>query len=195
MFSSTDEQLIQKALKGNKKAWLSLLSRYEKALYNYAVRMTGSPDDGKDLMQDIFVSVFKSLHNYTGAGSFKSWLFRIAHFKCMDFYRRSRPNVSLDDFNCDQSQHISLNLVDKPCEHTPESSAQQHQSHQQIHNMMQALPFNQRIIVELKFFNQFTFDEIAEQLGISANTAKSRLYSALSVLKGKLTKIQENDYA
>ena len=182
VFTSTDEQLIQKALKGNKKAWFALLSRYEKAIFNYAVRMTGNPDDGKDLLQEIFVSVFNSLHAYKGSGTFKGWLFRIAHFKCMDFYRSKRPDVSLDDAH---------EVAEQACVHTPELSTQFNQSQQQIKGLMQALPLNQRMVVELKFFSQFTFDEIAEQLDVSSNTVKSRLYAALAVLKGKMKGVQE----
>jgi RNA polymerase sigma-70 factor (ECF subfamily) len=177
VFTFTDEQLIKKALTGNKKAWFGLLSRYEKMVFNYAVRMTGNPNDGKDLMQDIFISVFNSLQSYTGSGSFKGWLYRIAHFRCMDFYRSKRPDLSLDDIP---------EIVEPVCKHSPELHAQATQSQLQIQTMMQGLPFNQRIVVELKFFSQFTFDEIAEQLGISPNTVKSRLYSALARLKSAL---------
>lgn len=178
MLTSTDQQLINKALKGNKKAWFSLLDRYEKPIFNYALRMTGNPDDAKDLMQEIFVSVFNSLPSFTGKGQFKAWLFRIAHFKSMDFYRRKRPDISLDD-----APEISTQYAQQTSEESPEASMQYSQSQQHIQSMMQALPFNMRVVLELKFFSQFTFDEIAEQLGISPNTVKSRLYSALAKLK------------
>jgi RNA polymerase sigma-70 factor (ECF subfamily) len=186
VFTSTDQQLIQKALKGNKKAWFSLLSRYEKSVFNYALRMTGNADDGKDLMQDIFISVFNSLPNFKGSGSFKGWLFRIAHFRCMDFYRRKRPDISLDD-----APEVAEHAIDfttglsseYATEHTPEQHAQVSQTQQDVQVMMKSLTFDQRVAIELKFFSQFTFEEIAEQLGISASTAKSRLYSALGRLK------------
>lgn len=185
MFTSTDEQLIYKALKGNKKAWFSLLSRYEQPVYNFALRMTGNSEDAKDLLQEIFISVFNSLPNYSGKGAFKSWLFRIAHFRCMDFFRRKKPNVSLDDYvDSDlllQEQHDTQHS--SAC---PEGDLQSRQSQQQLQKFMQALPVNQRIVVELKFFSQFTFEEIALQLGVSSNTVKSRLYAALANLKGAM---------
>jgi RNA polymerase sigma-70 factor (ECF subfamily) len=180
MFEKTDEQLIAKALHGNKKAWLNLLKRYEKQIYHYGMRMTGKNEDALDLMQEVFISVFRNLSTYRNEGSFKSWMFRIAHFRCIEFYRRKKPMQGLDDtpeVECD-----AMSAVDK---------IYTHQENKQLISAMQQLPLAQKAIVELKFFGQFTFDEIAEQTGISANTAKSRLYGALE----KLKTLMEVDYA
>lgn len=180
MFEKTDEQLIRKAIQGNKKAWLNLLKRYEQAVFNYAIRMTGNRDDAMDLMQEVFVSVFRNLTNYRGEGAFKGWLFKIAHYRCIEFYRRKKPMQGLDDtpeIECEQT--------------TPEQRFADGQRDGKLAQAMQKLPLSQKAVVELKFFGQFTFDEIAEQLGISSNTAKSRLYSALD----KLKTLMEVEYA
>lgn len=180
MFEKTDEQLIHKALQGNKKAWLNLLKRYEQPIYNYGIRMTGSRDDAMDLMQEVFVSVFRNLSNYRGEGAFKGWLFKIAHYRCIEFYRRKRPTQGLEDVPEIES--------DDQC---PEATLSEGQGNKQLADAMQHLPLAQKAVVELKFFGQFTFDEIAEQLGISSNTAKSRLYTALA----KLKTLMEVEYA
>ena len=91
MFEKSDEQLIAKALQGNTQAWVNLLKRYEKTLYNYGIRMTGKREDALDLMQEVFISVYRNLASYHNEGSFKSWLFRIAHYRCIEFYRRKKP--------------------------------------------------------------------------------------------------------
>jgi RNA polymerase sigma-70 factor (ECF subfamily) len=180
VFEKTDEQLISRALKGNKGAWLSLLKRYERQIYNYGVRMTGNKDDALDLMQEVFISVFRNLSNYRGEGSFKAWMFRIAHFRCVEFYRRKRPMQGLED----SPEPVSEQLC-------PEQDVVSTQENKQLGDAMQALPLAQKAVVELKFFGQFTFEEIAQQLGISSNTAKSRLYSALE----KLRTLMEVEYA
>ena len=172
MFEKRDEQLIEQALKGHKKAWFALIKRYESAIYQYGVRMTGNPHDAANLMQDIFIAVFRSLTNYRGEGSFKAWLFRIAHFRCIEFYRRKRPDSPLDE-----DDELSC---ERPC---PEHNLMTDSTSQALTAAMQRLPLAQRAVIELKFFGQFTFDEIADQLGLSSNTVKSRLYSALSKLK------------
>ncbi|QJR80203.1 sigma-70 family RNA polymerase sigma factor [Alteromonas pelagimontana] len=172
MFEKRDEKLIEQALSGNKKAWLALIKRYEKSIYHYGIRMTGNSHDAADLMQDIFISVFRSLGNYRKEGSFKSWLFRVAHYRCIEFYRRKRPEQGMDD------------VPEPVCENNgPEADVLSDRASASLIRAMQKLPLTQKAIVELKFFGQFTFDEIAQQLGLSANTVKSRLYSALSKLK------------
>lgn len=172
MLEKTDEQLIAQALRGNKSAWLKLVKRYEKAIYHYGIRMTGAPEDALDLMQEVFVSVFRSLSTYNGQGEFRSWLFRIAHFRCVEFYRKKKGYVDIEE--------VPEMYCDK---HNPEKQFFHRENKNQLEKAMLRLSLSQRSVVELKFFEQFTFDEISEQLGISSNTVKSRLYAALDKLK------------
>ncbi len=65
-----DEQLVKKALAGSERAWFGLVKRYEKRLYNYSLRMTGSPDDAMDILQDVLMSVYRNLSTYRGDGAF-----------------------------------------------------------------------------------------------------------------------------
>ncbi|REL27870.1 RNA polymerase sigma factor [Thalassotalea euphylliae] len=177
MFERSDESLIKQALKGKKSAWVSLVKRYERGIYNYAYRMVNHPDDAMDLMQDIFIAVYRNLSTFRGDSPFKGWLFKIAHYRCIEYYRKKKPLQSIDDVpeQTDDSQAACL-----------ATSLSQGQDNQALHQAMQRLSFNQKIMVEMKFFQQFTFEEIAQQLGISTNTAKSRLYSALDKLKDYL---------
>lgn len=177
MFERSDETLIKQALKGKKSAWVALVKRYEKNLYNYCLRMVSNPDDALDLMQDIFVAVFRGLANFRGDSPFKGWLFRIAHYRCIEYYRRKKPTQSLDDVPEQE---------DEGSEVCPEHQFYSNQQTTALHKAMKFLPVNQKLVVELKFFQQCTFDDISQQLGISTNTAKSRLYSALDKLKDQL---------
>lgn len=175
MFERSDETLVKQALKGKKSAWFALVKKYESPIYNYTLRMVSHPEDARDLMQDIFVAVFKNLSTFRGDSPFKGWLFKIAHYRCMEFYRRKRPFQSLDE---------APEQVDEPEAACPEHQLSGGQQATALQGAMRKLSFNQRIVVELKFFQQCTFDDIAFQLGISSNTAKSRLYGALDKLKG-----------
>lgn len=174
MFNQSDETLIKKAVAGNKSAWLKLVKRYEKLVYNYGLRMVGSPDDALDLMQDTFVSVFKSLENFRGESAFKSWLLKIAHYRCIEFYRRRKATVDIDAvpeaYNEDGEDCPELNVVNS-------------QQGNEVIKAMGNLPVNQRAVIEMKFFQHLTFDDIALQLGVSSNTVKSRLYAGLSKMK------------
>jgi len=172
VFDKTDEQLIQKSLQGNRSAWMKLVKRYETAIYNYGVRMTSNREDALDLMQEIFTSVFRNLSTYRAEGTFKAWLFRIASYRCVEFYRRKKPMQGLDD------------VPEMECESSkPDESLFLNRDSEQLIKAMSQLPLAQKAVIELKFFGQFTFEEIAEQLNLSSNTVKSRMYSALTKLK------------
>lgn len=177
MFERSDETLVKQALKGKKSAWVTLVKRYEKNLYNYTLRMVSNPDDALDLMQDVFMAVFRNLASFRGDSPFKGWLFKIAHYRCIEFYRRKKPTQSLDDTPEQQEQS------DDTC---PEAHFYSSQQASLLKKAMQTLPVNQKLVVELKFFQHCTFDDISKQLGVSVNTVKSRLYSALDKLKDHL---------
>lgn len=175
----SDEQLIMDAMAGIERAWLALIRRYEKRLYNYALRMTGNPDDAMDMLQDVLLAVFRNLSSFRGDGPFPAWLFRIAAFRCTDFLRRRRPDVG-------GTEEVEL-LEDHQHRYQPDAVLAGSEQNSIILSSLATLPGDQRMVVELKFFQHFTFDEIAGQLGISSNTAKTRLYTALR----KMRKIKE----
>ena len=177
MFERSDETLVKQALNGKKSAWISLVKRYEKHLFNYAMRMVSNREDAMDLMQDVFVAVFRNLSSFRGDSPFKGWIFKIAHYRCIEFYRRKKPTQSLDDTPEQEEEDASA---------CPEFNLSSGQQANDIQKALQLLPINQKIVVELKFFQHATFEDISYQLGISVNTAKSRLYSALDKLKGHL---------
>ncbi|MFN3235969.1 MAG: RNA polymerase sigma factor [Pseudomonadales bacterium] len=169
----TDQQLIESAMQGSERAWLNLVKRYEKRVYNYALRMSGNSDDALDIMQDVLVSVYRNLKNYRGEGEFPAWLFRIASFRCIDYFRRRQFHTPADE----------QELFDESHAHQPEMNLAAVQSNRDMTELMALLPLEQRQVIELKFFQNFTFDEISGQLGISSNTAKTRLYAALGKMK------------
>lgn len=170
---NSDQQLIAKALKGSENAWLQLVRRYESRLFNHALRMVGNRDDALDLLQDILLSIYRNLDGFRGDAPFAAWIFRIATFRCTDHLRRKR--LATDDF---------IDAPDPGSQSNPAISMEQVRSNGDIVHLLSMLPNEQRQVVELKFFQNFTFDEIGGQLGISTNTAKTRLYSALKRLRG-----------
>jgi RNA polymerase sigma-70 factor (ECF subfamily) len=181
LFQQSDDKLIQKAIAGNQGAWLKLVKRYEANVYQYAMRMTSNHADALDLMQETFLSVCRSLPEFRGESGFKTWVLRIAHFRCVEFYRRRKWFA--DESELEQRQA-------EPEQACPELAFSQKQNQQQLMGLMKQLPFEQKLIVELKVFQHHTFEQIAEHMGISGNTVKSRFYTALD----KLRKLMEVSY-
>ena len=170
--TTADDQLVTRALAGSDRAWQKLVKTWEQRVYNYALRMVGHPDDARDLTQEVFIGVHRNLPSYRREGAFAGWLFRIAAYRCTDYLRRRRFHLSYDD----EAGHIA---------ETGDPLAATFATHanRQIASALESLPVDQRHVLELKFFQHFTFDEIAEQLGISPNTAKTRLYAGLKKLR------------
>lgn len=170
--AAADEKLVARALAGADGAWTALVKRYERRVYNYALRMVGHPDDALDLMQEVFLGVYRNLPRYRGDGVFAAWLFRIAAYRCTDCLRRRRADEPWED-----------GVGEAPAASEPARAAASSATNRLIIGALAQLPEAQRHVVELKFFQSFTFEEIAAQLGISPNTAKTRLYAALRKLK------------
>lgn len=173
--AAADEKLVARALAGSNSAWTALVKRYERRVYNYALRMVGHPDDALDLMQEVFLGVYRNLPGYRGDGVFAAWLFRIAAYRCTDCLRRRRRDEPWEDG--------AGEAVEAPAVSDPARAAACAGTNRLVATALAQLPEAQRHVVELKFFQSFTFEEIAAQLGISPNTAKTRLYSALRKLK------------
>lgn len=174
----SDEKLIEKALDGSQSSWVKLVKRYEGLVFNYCLRMTFNHSDAMDLMQEVFLAIYRNLPAYRGDGKFKSWMMRIAANKTTDFLRARGRNplhqadeVDNTDFHSNQS---------------PESEYQAHTENREIVKMLSILPEEQRLVVELKFFQHFTFEEISQQTGVAISTIKTRLYTALQKLKGQM---------
>lgn len=185
MFLNQDDKtLIAKALNGSQSAWCKLVKRHEKALYGYTLRMTNNQADALDLMQETFMSVCRNLADFKQQSSFKTWLLSMAYYKCMDFYRRKKVAIhdgeEPDDIESDGS-------IDCPA-----INLEQLQDSEGLRLLLSALSFEQKLIVELKIFQQLTFEQIADQMGLSSNTVKSKFYASLAKLKQLL---KGSDYA
>jgi len=172
--AASDETLIRRALAGSERAWLQLVKRHQRRVYNHALRMSGNRDDALDIMQEVFMSVYRNLDTFRGDSRFSTWLFRIAASRCTDYFRRQHlfGEVCLDAGDLADGESGG-----------PLEALGQLRDNEGVLALMRSLPPEQRLVVELKFFGHFTFDEISEQLGISTNTAKTRLYAAIKKMR------------
>ena len=181
-FIDDDESLVKAALGGSVHAWEKLVRRYEKKLYNYGLRISGDKSDAMDLMQEVFVGVYRNLHSFRGDAKFSSWLFRIAHNKAIDLGRRNallKGRVN----SLEEKDFLEGQLTPADAEFEPDRRLSNQEQNQHIQALLKQLPMEQRLIVELKVFQALTFDEIAQMQEISENTAKTRFYNALRKMR------------
>ena len=187
-FDDQDAALIADALDGSARAWERLVKRYEGQVYNFSLRLTGDSSDALDLMQEVFIGVYRNLHRFRGDSKFSTWLFRIAHNKAVDMSRRKPSFMPISSLGgAEQSEEEVLeHYTDESVQENPQAMLSEIQHNAQIMAVLGCLSWEQRLIIELKVFQSSTFDEIAEMQDISANTAKTRFYTALKLLKKQM---------
>ncbi len=171
-----DADLITRVRKGDVEAFNHLVSRWEKRVYNYLLRLTGSPDDSLDLSQDVFLKAYQNIRKLDDAARFGPWLFRIAHNEAYSLFRKRRPETDLH-----QSATEDAEFAEREPARTvhPELTIA-------VTDALGRLNPEQREAVVLKVYQGFKFEEMAEILGIPVSTIKSRLYTALDLLKVEL---------
>ncbi|MAU05975.1 MAG: RNA polymerase subunit sigma-24 [Gammaproteobacteria bacterium] len=179
-----DEALIAAALNGSAYAWEKLVKRYETQIFNYSVRLTGNSSDAMDLMQEVFLGVYRNLHRFRGDAKFSSWIFRIAHNKAVDMNRRRR--LLSNQLRINDDEFDILDILPGDTGNEPDEKLGTQQQNGKITRMLARLSLEQRLVVEFKVFQSLTFDEIAVMQDISANTVKTRFYTALKKLKAVL---------
>ncbi len=161
-----DSDLVRGARKGDVQMYNRLVSRWEKRVFNYLLRIVGSPDDAQDVSQEAFLKAYQSLARLDDPARFGPWLYRIAHNEAISLIRRRRPAEDVDMAAMPAPRSLAgveLSLA--------------------VETALGRLTPEQREAVLLKVYEGFKFDEIAGILGCPASTVKSRVYTGLEQLK------------
>ncbi len=175
----TDELLVYRARDGDLKAYEALIRRYQDKTFNLAARMINNREDARDLAQETFIQIYKSLPRFKGDCSFSTWLYRIASNKCLDFLRRRKPEA-LNHPYCNQEELI----VDSRA--GPEEMLIRDEEAHMVREALAGLPRNYRIVLVLHHYQRLSYKEIAEVLNLPLKTVATRLYRARLILRDKL---------
>jgi RNA polymerase sigma-70 factor (ECF subfamily) len=168
-----DRDLIAKARQGDVDSFNLLISRWERRIYNYLYRLVGHREDALDLAQDSFLKAYQNLGKLEDPSRFAPWLFRIAHNEAYSFLRKNRLETELSEPSPEPRGRRLLPI---------EASLA-------VESAMARLSPEQKEAVLLKMYQGFKFDEMADVLGCPVSTVKSRLYTALDLLKDALAPI------
>ncbi len=170
---------------GDAVAFNRLVLKWEKSIYNVALRMLQDSEEAAEAAQDVFLSAFTNIRRFRKDAKFSTWLYRIAVNHCITRLRKKPPGVhlSLDDDTADDVP-LANRLAAPGSSH--EQALLREEGQRRVRAAMQRLPAEQRAVVELKFFQELTFEEIAAVCEVPLSTIKSRLYSGLESLKMRL---------
>ena len=169
-----DRDLIGKARDGSIDAYNLLVSRWEKRVFNYILKLVGHREDAMDLCQDVFLKAYQNLRKLEDTAKFAGWLFRIAHNESYSLLRKNRPEEEMGPELAPPSQGGRM----LPVETTLAVAA-----------AMKRLTSEQREAVVLKVYEGFKFEEMAVVLDCPISTVKSRVYAGLENLKAILAPV------
>jgi RNA polymerase sigma-70 factor (ECF subfamily) len=176
-----DADLIRQAARGNVESYNLLVSRWEKRVYNYLLRTTANREDALDLTQDVFLKAYQNLRKLDNPGRFAPWLYRIAHNEAYSMFRKRRPETDVEELEPEATEtKVTVGG----------SSVFPMELSLAVAGALERLSPEQRETVVLKLYQGFKFEEIAEILSCPVSTIKSRLYTALELLKAELAPVK-----
>ena len=178
----SDEELVVSYSEGNDIAFDTLLNRHKQLVYNYIYHTVRDNGLAEDIFQDTFIKAIITIKQgkYTESGRFKSWIMRIAHNLIIDHFRQKKNEkiISNDENEADLFNNPSF------CEETIESKMVKTQVLEDVKRLICYLPEQQREVLEMRYYKDLSFKEIADITGVSINTALGRMrYAILNIRK------------
>lgn len=177
----SDQVLLASYLEGDKSAISSLIDRHSRRVRDYIRMMVKDGDIAEDIFQETFIKAVKVIDEgrYADNGKFLSWILRIAHNQVIDYFRAQKQNRQVNESNAGYNVLGTLRFAER----TIEDQMVSEQIEQDIRQLVEMLPDEQREVVMLRYFSGLSFKEIAEQTNVSINTALGRMRYALINLR------------
>lgn len=176
----SDNELIAQYQSGNESALKVLVTRYEKRLFTYILMSVKNKELAEDIFQDTFIKVINTIRsgNYHEEGKFLQWIMRIANNLKIDYYRKLQKMPVLDG---NQDFDIFDLLNDK--EDSVEQKMMKEQLYEEINGAVEYLPDEQKEVLKMRIYQDYSFKEIADLTSVSINTALGRMRYALINLR------------
>jgi RNA polymerase sigma-70 factor, ECF subfamily len=174
MHPPTDQDLALDALNGETQAFGELVQRYQAAVFNICYRLLGERREAEDLAQEAFIRAYQRLYTYDPQRPFGPWIRRVAANLCINHLElKHGASYSLED----EWDHPGLIQPDNP-----ETLLSKNEYAEGVRQALRALPAHYRAVIELRHFQEYSYAEIAAQLGVPLSDVKSRLFRARQIL-------------
>lgn len=178
-----DFGLVQRALaNADQKAYAELVARYRESVYYMLLKMVNNKDDAEDLTIEAFGKAFKRLHQYTPNFAFSTWLFKIATNNCIDFLRKKRKDTfSIDrTFEDEEGGEMMMDLRSELPD--PEEKVMKKQKLIMLRDVVEKLKPRYRTLIEMRYFQELSYEEISKELDLPLGTVKAQLFRAREFL-------------
>jgi RNA polymerase sigma factor (sigma-70 family) len=193
-----DFELVQAAQAGSQAAFSELMNRYRDAIYFMILKMINNTVDAEDLTIEAFGKAFRNIDQYSPSFAFSTWLFKIASNNCIDFLRKkktrqisivSNSNGSNSGYSDSIGEDSSLSIQSDTLD--PEELLINDQKKLLLRELVDNLKPRYRQLVEMRYFMEYSYEEIAEELDIPIGTVKAQLFRARELIYGILRKNHE----
>lgn len=184
--TTSESALAERCAAGDAHACRELVHGHQRMVYHLALQLLGNPEDARDLSQDVFLTVFRSIHRFRGDSALQTWIYRIAVNQARNQQRWWRRRKRADQVS------LETVFVDPPApaaEASPERALDRKELRGRLWRALGRLPFEQRSAVVLRELHGMRYAEIAFSLGISTAAVKSRLARARQTLRAELRSV------
>jgi RNA polymerase sigma-70 factor (ECF subfamily) len=184
--AKSDLLLVNQAKKGDQKAFASLMNRYRDSIYYMLLKMVNNTYDADDLTMEAFGKAFRNIELYTPKYAFSTWLFKIATNNCVDFIRKKQLSPSPLDHLQETLENATVNIQsDLP---DPEETLINQQKISDLKDIVNQLKPRYRKLIELRYYKEYSYDEISSEMKIPIGTVKAQLNRAKTLLYNILIK-------
>jgi RNA polymerase sigma factor (sigma-70 family) len=177
-----DMELVNSALEGDQQSYAKLMSRYKDSIYFLLLKMVHNEDDANDLTIEAFGKAFSNLAKYTPDFAFSTWLYKIALNNCIDFIRKKKiETLSIHD-PLENERGESYQMDVKSTNPDPEELYVKDQRSKIVRDVIDKINPKYRMLIELRFFEELSYEEIAEKTKLPLGTVKAQLFRAKNLL-------------
>lgn len=187
-----DLLLVEAANKGDQLAYAQLMDRYRESIYFMMLKMVKNTDDAEDLTIEAFGKAFNRLHQYSPNYAFSTWLFKIASNNCIDFIRKKRIKVTSMDSGIKTDDGEVVFYDAKSSGKDPEEHVIHKQKVLMMRELVSRLKPRYRILVEKRYFEELSYEEIATELNLPIGTVKAQLFRARDFLANMMDKTKDS---
>jgi len=187
-----DFNLVQQAIGGDQKAYGALMARYRDSIFFMLLKMVNNKEDANDLTIETFAKAFRNLEKYQPTFAFSTWLFKIATNNCIDFLKKKRISTLSIDEHVDDDEDSKRTFDVAGYTPTPEESIIRKQKSALLKNIVEDLPVRYKRLVILRYFEEYSYEEIARELDLPLGTVKAQLLRARDLLYNTLRNSKGN---
>lgn len=182
--------MIQRAMSGDKEAFGELVKQYESMVYNTAMQALRNAEDAYDVSQEVFIKAWRSIGSFRGESKFSTWIYRITSNQIKDYIRaKSRhATLSLSEYDNDNDTDKEIDIPDASRSVMPEEVYLRDELRDTVREAIASMSADHRQIIVLRDIEGYSYEEIAEMLGLEIGTVKSRINRARNAVKDFLTK-------